>query len=285
MRLEVIDMPPKPIGSGYAFHKNDNGPARISGECPFHAEKFVKRPGARSLHFHDFFELELVIAGRGETEINGSVYPVTRGTLFLMRPTDVHRYIVTEPLTVWSLRFGADYLESELTVPVMTGELLFGRCEDAAFAEALCRRAEAESRHPDGFTELAVRRIVSELVIAVLRGAYPQDMLPQDNAIRRAAAYIAADCGRTLTVSNVAAAVGLSPNYLGRVFTERMGMSLPQYVKRVRLFTAAGKIANTAEPLGNIAIECGFGSPPVLSRAFKEFYGLTPGEYRARSLR
>ena len=278
-------MPPKPIGSGYTFHSGGTGPARISGECPFHAEKFVKRPGPRSLHFHDFFELELVVSGSGQTEINGSVYPVSRGAIFLMRPTDVHRYIVTEPLTVWSMRFGADFIESELMPAVMTGELLLGSCGDVPFAEALCKRAQAESQRADSFTELACRRIVSELVIAVLRGAMQPAALPQDSAIRRAAAFIAADCGRPLTVAVVAEAVGLSPNYLGKIFAERMGMPLPQYVKRVRLFTAAGKIANTAEPLGNIAIECGFGSPPVLSREFKAFYGLTPGEYRARAAR
>lgn len=41
-------------------------------------------------HWHEFYELHLIVAGRGMHAINGVARPVARGSLALLTPSDVH---------------------------------------------------------------------------------------------------------------------------------------------------------------------------------------------------
>src|SRR5262245_7420825 len=42
------------------------------------------------VHWHEFFELAFITAGQGVHVFNGVSYPLLRGSLFLLSPTDIH---------------------------------------------------------------------------------------------------------------------------------------------------------------------------------------------------
>ncbi len=272
----------KPIGGGYFYDPPKNeGTARISGG-PFHAKEYHKKPGiARSLHCHDFYEMEFVASGRGSMRVNGQDFPLSRGTLLLMRPTDVHRYDLFEPMTVLSLRFPVGMIEPSLLPAISMSPPLLAVCQSIRESEALVRCAISEYRTGDAFTPLCLERMIALLLVRLLRAMEPPGhSRPLGGITERAAAYAAAHYAEPITVSSVASALGLSPNHLGKVFADQMKMPLNAYIKRVRLFCAAARIAGTDEPIGTIALECGFSGHAIFSREFKNFWGLTPGDYR-----
>lgn len=47
-------------------------------------------PGTIPLHWHEFYELSYVVSGKGEHRLNGSSYPLSSGTIFLLTPADFH---------------------------------------------------------------------------------------------------------------------------------------------------------------------------------------------------
>ena len=57
------------------------------------------------LHFHEFYELELLIEGEGYEIINGIKYDIKPNTLFLFHPTDYHQIIATKPLKIFNVAF------------------------------------------------------------------------------------------------------------------------------------------------------------------------------------
>jgi transcriptional regulator GlxA family with amidase domain len=63
------------------------------------------------------------------------------------------------------------------------------------------------------------------------------------------------------------------------------GTSFRQIVARERLETARKLVLETAEPLAEIAHNCGFNSPQSLSRAFQANFGRSPSAYRKAKIR
>jgi len=86
-----------------------------------------------------------------------------------------------------------------------------------------------------------------------------------------------------LTLPGVAAATGLSPFHLHRVFKAETGQTPAAYLQRVRLEHAAHlMIVLPDAPLLHIAIDSGFTSAATFARAFRGRYGTSATDYRRR---
>ena len=86
---------------------------------------------------------------------------------------------------------------------------------------------------------------------------------------------------RSLTLSELAEACGVSRFHLAHAFGESTGLSVMQYVRGRRLTEAAQALAagNAADIL-NLALDSGYGSHEAFSRAFRAQFGVTPETVR-----
>ena len=71
-----------------------------------------------------------------------------------------------------------------------------------------------------------------------------------------------------------------SPNYISRVFASECGISLRQYITRLRLRTATTMIEQGISNLSTIGVECGFYDQSHFTREFVKFYKISPASYR-----
>jgi AraC-like DNA-binding protein/mannose-6-phosphate isomerase-like protein (cupin superfamily) len=92
------------------------------------------------------------------------------------------------------------------------------------------------------------------------------------------------DYAGPLSVSAIAAQMGVSPEHLSRKFHQATGGTLAEYITVCRLRSAQAMLQNTALPIKQIAIECGFRSVHYFSNRFRKHYACTPGEMRRRKL-
>jgi AraC family transcriptional regulator len=60
-----------------------------------------------------------------------------------------------------------------------------------------------------------------------------------------------------------------------------LGVSVGDYVRRLRLEWAANELATSELPLADVAIGAGFVDQSHFTRAFKRHTGVTPGRFRA----
>lgn len=84
-----------------------------------------------------------------------------------------------------------------------------------------------------------------------------------------------------LTLTALSAQFGYSDFYTSRKFCEISGMTLKDYIRGRRLAFALKEIRDTDSSVLDIAVKYGFSSNEAFTRAFKDFYGTTPTEYRA----
>ena len=62
------------------------------------------------------------------------------------------------------------------------------------------------------------------------------------------------------------------------------GKSVNQYIRELRLEKAAKLIRKTDYTAAEISYQVGFGSPTYFNNAFRKYYGITPGEYKAKNI-
>ena len=100
--------------------------------------------------------------------------------------------------------------------------------------------------------------------------------------IRQAIEEIRGNYRAPLTVRAIADAIHVSPSHLAHRFRLETGMTVKEYVTRVRVEKARRMLLETDAKLESIASAVGFCDAPHLSRIFVQYTRRRPGEYRRR---
>lgn len=92
--------------------------------------------------------------------------------------------------------------------------------------------------------------------------------------------YVEEHLENELSLEKIAEALHYSKFYIARAFKENTGITLYQYIRGRRLSEAAGKLAESEQPVTEIAFEAGYASQQAFIQAFRLEYECTPQEYR-----
>ncbi len=91
---------------------------------------------------------------------------------------------------------------------------------------------------------------------------------------------IAAAPQQEWNLATLARGANTSPRHLSRLFNEHAGMSLPDYINRLRVSLARELLQTTRLDMERVAERSGFGSARQLRRAWSRSHELTPQEAR-----
>lgn len=98
--------------------------------------------------------------------------------------------------------------------------------------------------------------------------------------IQRSIDYIEDNLKADLDMNEVIRCSGYSITHFYRIFQAMVGDSLKEYITKRRLSSAAIEIATSKKRLIEIAVDYGYNSQEVFTRAFSRLYHMTPGKYR-----
>jgi transcriptional regulator GlxA family with amidase domain len=101
--------------------------------------------------------------------------------------------------------------------------------------------------------------------------------------VRRAVLLMELHVAEPVAISALAAQLGVSLKTLERLFQAEYGASPGGFYKRTRLEIARRMLAESARPIMNIAMDCGFGDGSYFGRTFRAAFGASPRDYRRAS--
>lgn len=101
---------------------------------------------------------------------------------------------------------------------------------------------------------------------------------PRVDAMRE---RLAADLTCSVTLDDVAQAVGLSPFHAARLFTRTIGMPPHAWRNQLRLQRALAPLRAGAS-VADVAAATGFVDQSHFTRHFKRMFGVPPGRWQAR---
>lgn len=144
------------------------------------------------------------------------------------------------------------------------------------------------AEEPPGY-EFQVRNALSHLVYLLTRHCPPDAQPPAKKALRDESRiktmlqYIHEHYEGEISTASIASSAAVSESECLRCFRSTIDMPPMQYVKEFRLKKAAELLAATRRGAAEIGAQCGFLDASYFSKAFREWAGCTPTEYRKKT--
>lgn len=241
----------------------------------FYAEK--KNASNIPLHSHDYFELELVLEGGGVQILNGMEYPLKRGSLYLLTPSDFHKVEISEKNTVWNLAFDSTMIPENKYDALFSAKNMF------------CSLSEEETFKIDMVMSVLScenedRKRVLPLLEYVLDYVLPKSvMVEQRSHIDRAILFMETYFRENPSLERTAMEVGLSTAYFGNLFKKAVGETYVSYLNRCKI-NCAKMLLENGKTVTETCFESGFGSLSGFLYTFRKAVGTSPESYRKKHL-
>ncbi len=260
-------------------------------------------------HSHLFYEMVYVRTGFTLHSCEGEIEMLSAGNLFFIRPGEEHAYINAQQVKLYNCIFYGDALGDLL--PELTGlpglrELFLGETDgDSARPESIMQSRILR-------IDVGERRNIETMLEGILREYDVRDIGWESSVKARLVQFLvryarlyAAQCEKRrdggddyygyiykvleyvnehycedVTMTELSAVTGLSPDYMARRFKAVMYMSPSEYVRKFRIAKAMEFLCNTSLSIAEIAAQTGFSDVSLFSRVFKTAVGLPPASYR-----
>ena len=139
---------------------------------------------------------------------------------------------------------------------------------------------------------LYVDSLTDVLAIHLLRKYCARQVTPREYKgglprykLRRVTEYMREHLQQSLTLTELAAEVGMSTYHFARMFKHSTGLAPHQYMTQRRLECARRLLTDTELPIVEIASEVGFESQSHFTTLFRKHISMTPKAYRAATAR
>lgn len=247
-------------------------------------------------HWHE--ELEIVYALDYELMIglNHEVYILKPRDIFLIGPGEVH-FFVTPPQKSQRiiLQFEPSLFESfvpvmrerRFTFPLIAREPGPAGPGHRGLEQQILNIAKEHSAKQEGY-QLAIKARLYDMIVVLLRHVpmEPYSSFEQHKHLKRLERleqvfrYVETHHTREIPLEEIARAANFSIYHFTRFFKEATGMTFVQYLNNYRITKAAKLLANTSDPVTEIAFKVGFESIKTFNRVFKQIKGCNPTTYK-----
>ena len=234
-----------------------------------------------------------VQSGSGSIVTKDKSYPMNRGTLCFIGEDKYHYTFPDHPeeYVRSKLLISSDELSKLLMTLYQSPQLLkifnerqlsIGMLDanDRQRAEQIFDRL---SRIPfdSEYFQAETYSAVLQLVVLLSKNI---NVKSQDSfgAMQTAVEYINDHITEDITVESVCSNIYMSKYHFCRLFKEKIGLTVMEYVLKTRLVMAKELLEKEKTSITEVASRCGFCSLSYFSRVFKEETGMTPLAYRKR---
>ena len=225
-------------------------------------------------HRHGVASFSFVASGRYEEHVGRQTHSRGPSTLIYHPAGEEHAVNFESDVRIFSVEFRgrwssnvSDSLERSLT----------HRSELVAW---LGTRLGREMMRVDTASTLAIEGLISEMVAEGARGKILKEEKRSAAWLSRATEFLHDNFTCTLSLDEVARTAGVHSAHLSRVFRQKMGCTVGEYVRRLRFEFACQQILSSERPLCDVACDAGFADQSHFNRIFRNEMGMTPYRYR-----
>lgn len=143
----------------------------------------------------------------------------------------------------------------------------------------LSARLYREFNKTDTAAKLAIEGLALELLAEGARQRSARIGAPPP-WLKQAREMISEHFSETLRLTQIAAEVGVHPVYLATAFRQKFGVTIGEFVRKLRIEHACAELMKREIPLTAIAMHAGFADQSHFSKVFKLYVGMTPHRYR-----
>lgn len=215
-------------------------------------------------HIRSHHIVHYCLSGKGVLYDKFGEHKIGAGELFIIRPDEVTTYTADEHEPWEYLWLG---FKGERAGAFTTDRSVYS-CKSDLFIRAL-ELAEATETSSDIYVS-----IIYELIYRLFsESEHSTDTLSK---IRK---YVRYNYMTSITADGVARAFGYERTYLYRIFKKRYGISIKEYIIKIRMENAR-IFLEEGRTVAETAAITGYGDEFNFSRAYKKYYGIPPSHSR-----
>lgn len=134
---------------------------------------------------------------------------------------------------------------------------------------------------PEIYAESAAQFLAMHMLVR--HAGHEPHKAPTREALRmqRVCDYMQAHLSESISLEDLAKVACVSRFHLIRMFKHACGETPYQHLTRLRIEHARQRLASGAEPVADIALDCGFTNPTHFAAAFRRLVGMSPRVYRS----
>lgn len=256
-------------------------------------------------HSHDFHELVVVSAGTAMHRLEGSVFPVAAGDVFLLQGHQSHYFYDRDRLDLINIM----YDPAKIGLPESDLRRMPGYCamfmlepnyryrhdfasrlhlerSTLARIEQLAEEMEAEFRAGKPGYEAAMRAKLVELIVFLSREYMQSNNLQAGDLLRIGNVIGAIEEGysRQWQLDDFLRIANMSRSNLMRVFRRATGQTPIDYLIRLRIQRSMELLRHSELSVTEVAMEVGFSDSNYFARQFRKTQKQSPSAYRKSQL-
>jgi AraC family transcriptional regulator len=228
----------------------------------------------QSSHRHRTASFSFVASGRYEECLGRNAQTRSTATLIFHPAGETHAVAFESDVRIFSVEFRRPDAAST------ADGLDRGSSHRSELLAWLGARLGREITRCDSASALAIDGLISEMLAESSRGKVLTEEKRFAAWLARAVDYLHDNFAATLNLDEVAQIAGVHSAHLSRVFRQKMGCTVGEYVRSLRFEFACRQILSTDLPLCEVACEAGFSDQSHFHRIFRSRLGVTPHAYR-----
>ncbi|MBP3900293.1 MAG: AraC family transcriptional regulator [Blautia sp.] len=268
------------------FQTESQGFAPVPLLLAYLAEDYLQEPVNRPYgnpHYSCFLSLE----GEGELTVSGETMKIREGECFILLPEVPCSYHgLSRKWIVSSAGFTGGISSSLFECLGLRESGVYTISDPCIFIRYIAKLRELtqNSQLQKDWSDCCYRFLL-DLSHAITfhpgNGLPEQKELPEDSYAFRVITYLESHLAEPVSVPDLADLLGLNSEYLCTVFKKETGLTIIQYLQRLRIGRARMMLERFPErDAAEIGRACGYESPSYFCLQFKRITGTTPNQYR-----
>ncbi|MBE6220074.1 MAG: AraC family transcriptional regulator [Rikenellaceae bacterium] len=233
------------------------------------------------------YQLLYIIDGRGEFFNQTGCCDVIKGSLILLRPGIWHSYKPrhNSGWTEYFIGFNGELVEGFVKRLFGDEEQVYNIGLNRELVDLYQRAIEVASESRPSSQQLLcgiVMHMLGVVNFSLRNSTHSIDRLAQ--VIEQAKVIMQENVSRNISLEDIASQLNVSYSWFRKIFRDYTGHAPAHYFMLMKLRRAQYLLANTQEPIKEIAFILGFKSAEHFFVTFKRVTGYTPNAYRKLSL-
>lgn len=229
-------------------------------------------------HFHGNYELVYAIEGVLELSVNGAAETLHKGELLLIPPYTIHSLTIDCASKIWVGVFSEDFIQSFFERNKYARYSKF-RCDE--WVEEFLKKSLFFQGQPEHYSLMSsLYMVCSECVKNAVLSNSNQD----GDFMYRVIMYISDNLEKSISLEDIAKEMNYEKHYFSCLFHKCFSMNFKSFINIFRFENACRLLSKSKDDITDICSKCGFGSIRSFNRIFRQLSGVTPSEYRIKSI-
>ncbi len=222
---------------------------------------------------HDWYILHFVVSGKGKFKSDRGEFKLSENEVFIIKPEEISYYEADKDAP-WQYIWICFRAKAKMPEIIKMRDVFEAPYLKKCFFDAVERPDALENVL--GYEEFLLAKIWE--IISLIKMKEESSAL-QGNYVKHALNIIETEFQTGITVNDISDRLYLNRTYFTKIFKAAMKESPGIYLHAHRMNTAANLLRSKNLPTATVAASVGFFDVSSFSRAFKSFFGISPGKY------